>query len=236
VIEPVVELLPSFRGTPLKRHVRLAKKMVRSGSLAPHDRFIADSIYLSASEQHELLTEGQWDAWAGDTQSRHKSHLDRVSHADFLNQMMYLDSKMFMPSLNLNYNDKMSMASSVEVRVPFLDRAFVEWAACTIPPALKLHGDQTKHIFRRAMQPLLPTEVLRQPKAGFGAPIDYWLSNDLRELVDDLLSPAGITKRGIFNPSTVQRYIKAQRSGRRDVSYQIWTLLTLELWMQIFID
>ena len=235
-LEPLVAQLPSFRGTPLKGRVRLAKKMVRSGSLLPRERFITDSVYLSEHEQDELLTGAQSRQWVGDLRSRHRAYLDRVSHADFLNQMMYLDMKTFMPSLNLNYNDKMSMASSVEVRVPFLDRAFVEWTACNVAPQFKLRHGQTKYLLRRAMEPLLPPEVLRQPKAGFGAPIDYWLANDLRELVDDLLSPAVITKRGIFNVTTVEGYIKDQRSGRRDVAYQIWILLTLELWMRAFID
>ncbi len=99
--------------------------------------------------------------------------------ADFLNQMLYLDTKIFMTSLNLNYNDKMSMASSVEVRVPFLDRELAEFVAWNIPPHLKLKGflrPTTKHIFRHAMQDILPAEVLKQPKAGFAAPVDYWLA------------------------------------------------------------
>src|SRR6185369_2077035 len=105
---------------------------------------------------------------------------ESVQGADFLNQMLYLDSKIFMPSLNLTYNDKMSMASSVEVRVPFLDRELAEFVAWNVAPALKLKGrlrPTTKYIFRKAMGSLLPDEILRQPKAGFGAPVDYWLAN-----------------------------------------------------------
>ncbi len=107
------------------------------------------------------------------------------------NQMLYLDTKIFMVSLNLTYNDKMSMASSVEVRVPFLDRELAEFVAWNVPPHMKLRGvlrPTTKYIFRKAMRDVLPAEVLRQPKAGFAAPVDYWLAHDLREMVDDLLS------------------------------------------------
>jgi asparagine synthase (glutamine-hydrolysing) len=86
------------------------------------------------------------------------------------------------------------------------------------------------------MRDTLPREVLRQPKAGFGAPVDYWLANDLKGMVDDLLSPSQVRKRRIFQPSAVQRFVEEHRSGRRDWSMQIWQFLTLELWMQTFLD
>jgi asparagine synthase (glutamine-hydrolysing) len=153
--------------------------------------------------------------------------------------MLYLDSKIFMPSLNLNYNDKMSMASSVEVRVPFLDREFAEFAAWNIPPHMKLKGflrPTTKYIFRKAMSGIVPDEVLRQPKAGFAAPVDYWLANDLKEMVDDLLSESQIRSRGVFRPEAVQRFVNEHRKGAQDWSMQIWQFLTLELWQRTFMD
>ncbi|MEP6643480.1 MAG: asparagine synthase C-terminal domain-containing protein, partial [Acidobacteriaceae bacterium] len=169
----------------------------------------------------------------------HLSSFAKVEHADFLNQMLYLDSKIFMTSLNLNYNDKMSMASSVEVRVPFLDRELAEFVAWNVPPGLKLKGrwrPTTKYIFRKAMQNFLPREVLRQPKAGFAAPVDYWLANDLKEMVDDLLSETRIRERGLFRPEVVRAYVDEHRSGAQDWSMQIWQFLTLEIWMQTFLD
>jgi len=101
---------------------------------------------------------------------------------------------------------------------------------------LKLHGRRTKHILREAMRPLLPTEVLEQKKAGFGAPADYWLANDLREMVDDLLSESSLKRRGLFDPAAVRVLVDQQRSGRQDWSAQVWQFLTLELWMKAFID
>jgi asparagine synthase (glutamine-hydrolysing) len=141
-----------------------------------------------------------------------------------------------MVSLNLNYNDKMSMASSVEVRVPFLDWEFAEWVAWNVPPNLKLHSRTTKHILREAMRPVLPEEVLNQKKAGFGAPADYWLAYDLREMVDDLLSASRINERQLFDAQVVRRLVEEQRAGLGDWSAHIWQLLTLELWMQTFLD
>jgi asparagine synthase (glutamine-hydrolysing) len=86
------------------------------------------------------------------------------------------------------------------------------------------------------MQDVLPREVLQQPKAGFAAPVDYWLAHDLKEMLDDLLSPAQLRHRGLFQPAVVQRYIDEHRSGRQDWSMQLWQFLTLELWMQTFLD
>ena len=238
--ESALETLPSLRGTFLKGSVRLAKKMARSASLAPEDRFIRNCTYLDATQKMNLYTaEVQSQLREFDPAHRHHAGFDTVREADFLHQMLYLDTKIFMASLNLNYNDKMSMASSVEVRVPFLDRELAEFAAWSIPPDLKLKGffrPRTKHIFRRAMQDLLPAEVLRQPKAGFAAPVDYWLAHDLRDTVDDLLSETNLRRRGLFRPEAVRRYVDEHRNGTEDWSMQIWQFLTLEHWMRIFLD
>jgi len=240
MVEGALALLPSFRGTRFKGQLRLARKMARSASLGPVDRFIANCTYLDASQKSALYTSDlAADIADSDPAGQHRSAFERVQGADFLHQMLYLDSKIFMTSLNLNYNDKMSMASSVEVRVPFLDRELAEFVAWNVPPGLKLKGfwkPTTKYIFRKAMRDILPREVLRQPKAGFAAPVDYWLAHDLKEMVDDLLSPAQLGKRGLLRPDVVSRYIQEQRSGRRDWSMQLWQFLTLELWMRTFLD
>jgi asparagine synthase (glutamine-hydrolysing) len=144
-----------------------------------------------------------------------------------------------MTTLNLTYNDKMSMASSIEVRVPFLDRELAEFVAWNVRPGWKLKGKWrpvTKYIFREAMRSMLPKEVLRQPKAGFAAPVDYWLACDLRPMVDDLLSESQVRRRGLFRPEVVRQYIDEHRRGAEDWSMQIWQLLTLEIWMQLFLD
>jgi asparagine synthase (glutamine-hydrolysing) len=239
-IEKGLLALPGFRGSALKGSVRLAKKMARSGSLPSAERFIMDSTYLSAAQKLDLYSrEVQHELAEYDPTLAHQGAFERVADADFLNQMLYLDTKIFMTSLNLTYNDKMSMASSVEVRVPFLDRELAEFVAWNVPPSLKLKGrfrPATKYILRQAMKDILPSEVLQQPKAGFAAPVDYWLANDLREMVDDLLSESQVRSRGLLRPDAVRRYIHEHRSGAQDWSMQIWQFLTLELWMRTFLD
>ena len=240
VAEVALTALPSFRGTALKGRIRLAKKMSRSASLRPVDRFIANCTYLDESQKSALYgSDLGSEIHASDPAGRHRGAFERVEHADFLNQMLYLDTKIFMATLNLTYNDKMSMASSVEVRVPFLDRELAEFVAWNVPPSLKLKGSvrsTTKYIFREAMRDILPREVLRQPKAGFAAPVDYWLAHDLKEMIDDLLSPSRLSKRGLFRPEAVRQFVDEHRSGGRDWSMQLWQFLTLELWMQTFLD
>jgi asparagine synthase (glutamine-hydrolysing) len=233
--------LPSLRGSRMKGSVRLAKKMARSAALSPAEAFIRNCTYLDAQQKSDLyaLKSQQLASGNPNADDQHLAAFGRVQHADFLNQMLYLDTKIFMPTLNLTYNDKMSMASSVEVRVPFLDRGLAEFVAWNVKPEWKLKGKwrpETKHIFRAAMRSMLPEEVMRQPKAGFAAPVDYWLARDLRPMVDDLLSESQVRKRGLFRPEVVRRYIDEQRRGAEDWSMQIWQLLTLEIWMQLFLD
>ena len=240
VIAGALDALPTLRGTALKGRLRLAKKMARSASLDPVDRFIANCTYLDHGQKSTLyVSDLAAQIASSDPAQQHRAAFEVVHDADFLHQMLYLDSKIFMTSLNLTYNDKMSMASSVEVRVPFLDRELAEFAAWNVPPDLKLTGfwkPTTKYIFREAMRDFLPREVLQQPKAGFAAPVDYWLAHDLKAMVDDLLSPTQLAKRGLFRPDAVQRFIVEHRSGRQDWSMQLWQFLTLELWMQTFLD
>jgi asparagine synthase (glutamine-hydrolysing) len=238
--ERAITALPGMRGTMLKGNLRLGKKMARSASLSAVDRFITNCTYLDNGEKASLYAPAIAAECLGfEATARHRLNFELVHDADFLHQMLYVDTKIFMSSLNLTYNDKMSMASSVEVRVPFLDREFAEFVAWNVPPRLKLKGvlrPTTKYIFRKAMGKILPKEVLHQPKAGFAAPVDYWLAHDLREMVDDLLSPSQLAKRGIFRPETVRRFVDEHRSGRHDWSMQLWQFLTLELWMQVFLD
>src|SRR5580692_7686914 len=238
-LEGVVASLPALRGTFLKGRIRLAKKMARSASLDPVERFIANCTYFDGDQKAELYSDGFSEAGVSDPAREHYAAFGRVEHADFLHQMLYLDTKIFMASLNLTYNDKMSMASSVEVRVPFLDRELAEFVAWNVKPEWKLKGKwrpTTKHIFREAMRGMLADEVMRQPKAGFAAPVDYWLAHDLRPLVDDLLSESQVRRRGLFRSDVVRRYIDEHRRGAEDWSMQIWQLLTLEIWTRLFLD
>src|SRR5262249_30159170 len=171
IVEPLALAMPAMRGTPVKGYVRLAKKMARSASLGPREYFLTNSTYLDASQRGALYSDETREHVEGvfggagvvdPSWAAHLASFDEVAHADFLNQMLYVDARAFMVSLNLTYNDKMSMAASAEVRVPFLDWELAQWTAANIPPGLKLRDNTGKYILREAMAPLLPAEVLTQ--------------------------------------------------------------------------
>lgn len=154
---------------------------------------------------------------------------------DPLQRMLYLETRHFLADHNLNYTDKTSMAHGVEVRVPLLDRELVDFAA-RIPPRMKQKGRVGKSIFKRAMQPLLPRDVIYRKKSGFGAPLAQWLRNDLRDLVEDTLSERSLANRGLFDPQGVRRLINLQRTNTVDGTYPLFAVMCVELWLRMFVD
>ncbi len=152
-----------------------------------------------------------------------------------LNRMLYLECRHFLADHNLNYTDKMSMAAGVEVRVPLLDPGLVALAA-RLPVKFKQRGREGKWVFKKAMEGILPNNVIYRPKTGFGAPLRAWLHGPLRPLMGDLLSERTLTRRGWFDPAAVARLVAADRYGRTDAAYSIFAVLCMELWAKIFLD
>jgi asparagine synthase (glutamine-hydrolysing) len=152
-----------------------------------------------------------------------------------LNKALYWEMKTFLPDHNLNYTDKLSMATGVEVRVPFLDIELVEFST-TIPPHIKMKGNTTKYILKKLMESYLPKDVIYRAKAGFGAPVRQWITHDLDKKINSYLNTDAINRRGIFDAEKVQELIKANREGLIDASYSIWGLLAIESWHRKFVD
>ena len=152
-----------------------------------------------------------------------------------LNRMLYLEQKHYLADHNLNYTDKMSMATGVEVRVPLLDPDLVKLAA-QLPIQYKQNGKQGKWIFKKAMEGILPNDVIYRPKTGFGVPIRGWIHGPLKILVRDILSESSIKKRGWFNSKAVTLLLNKDEMGKIDASYSIFALLCIELWARIFLD
>jgi asparagine synthase (glutamine-hydrolysing) len=211
-------------------------KFLRGIDLPAIERYLVYSSYFKKEELNALLTpELAASLRDHDPFRHHRRYLERVSGEHWLNQVMYLDAKTFLPCLNLTYTDKMSMAASTEVRVPLLDDEVVELAA-RVPARYKLHGLTRKWVFKKSMEGTLPKDVIWRPKAGFGAPVRSWLVGELKPMVDDVLSPSAVAARGLFDPAEVQRLIQANEAGTEDNALRLWALLTLELWQQEFID
>jgi asparagine synthase (glutamine-hydrolysing) len=128
----------------------------------------------------------------------------------------------------------MSMATSVEVRVPLLDDELVALAA-RIPSSLKLRRWRRKYVFKRSQEGILPRDIIWRRKAGFGAPIRAWLDRDLKPLLDDLLSESVVGRRGLLQRRTVAGLRAENAAGIADNSLQLYALLTLELWLDTFL-
>ena len=152
-----------------------------------------------------------------------------------LNRMLYLEGKHFLADHNLNYTDKMGMAAGVEVRVPLLDLDLIDLAG-SLPVGVKQRGRIGKWIFKKAMEPFLPHDVIYRPKTGFGVPLRHWLQTILKPLVDDVLSDPSLSSRGVFDLGAVQRLRLADQMGRVDATYTIFSMVCLELWCRQYID
>ncbi|MEW5957100.1 MAG: asparagine synthase (glutamine-hydrolyzing) [Chloroflexota bacterium] len=154
---------------------------------------------------------------------------------DDLARLLYLNIQTYLPDDLLVKADRTSMANSLEVRSPFLDQELVRFAA-TIPSQLKLKGMATKYILKRALADWVPSEILHRSKHGFGVPVGRWFRTSWRDYMQETLLSKRARQRGYFSEPGLRRLIDQHLAGQRDFGHALWTLLTLELWHQIFID
>jgi asparagine synthase (glutamine-hydrolysing) len=162
-------------------------------------------------------------------QSKHfyRAAVTDKQFSDPLAMVQYLDFKTYLPGDILTKVDRASMANSLEVRVPFLDYRFVEWAA-QLPTAVKLRGAEGKAILKKAMEPLLPREVLYRKKMGFAVPIDMWFRGPLTRRVESMLNGEVLRDSGVFDPARLGSLLREHESGRRNHSAVLWALLMFE--------
>lgn len=232
VLAGSANLLPA--SSPLSR--RLGKAF-RYADLPADDRLISYFFWLEPEQAHGLLApELRRQLAADELFAPLRETLSRVpAGATPLDKMLTLECKHFLTDHNLNYTDKMGMAAGVEVRVPLLDLDLVSLAG-KLPSQIKQKGREGKWIFKKAMEPYLPPDVIYRPKTGFGVPLRNWLQGRLKPLVDEVLSPASLRKRGIFDPEAVARLIAADRSGRIDAAYTLFGIVCMELWCKQYLD
>jgi asparagine synthase (glutamine-hydrolysing) len=127
------------------------------------------------------------------------------------------------------------MAASVESRPPLVDHRIVEFMF-SLPRHHRIRGWRQKYLLKKSAEGLLPDRIINRPKEPFGAPLRSWIRRDLREMVDDVLSPLALKNRGLFNPTTVRHLIQSDREGKEDNALLIWSILTREIWFRTFID
>lgn len=161
--------------------------------------------------------------------------LARTDATDTVSRMLYVDTKLWLPDDLLARGDKMSMAASLEARVPLLDHRLVEFAA-TLPPHLKVKGLERKYLLKKVAREWLPEPILSRRKQGFPMPMARWLRGEAREFCHDLLSPDMVSRRGIFSPARVLRVLDEHDSQAADHGPLLWALISIELWHRAFVD
>ncbi len=229
LVEPMVGLLPSGRGSRLQDLGRYAKEFVRSADMQWSEQYMG---YLTIGDPTRLQTLA--DSQLGAAQ-RFLGVCDDAGGDDPLQQLMYVDSQTQLPEALLLLSDKMTMACSLECRVPFLHHPFAEFAS-RIPADVKAPGGNLKQLLKNSLTDVLPDSVLNRRKRGFGAPVGTWLMEELAPLSASLLSQDALGRRNLVDPKAVTDVLNAHRSNQQDYTDLIMVLMNLELWCRIFQD
>lgn len=212
-----------------KGFINKTKRFVEGAALPAslqHSRWM---MFLNDAEKNQLYQPALRDKLNGDTTSLLLEYFDQAARLEPLARQQYVDIKTYLAENILTKVDRMSMAVSLEARVPLLDYRIVEFAL-SLPPHLKLRRGQTKVILRRAMGGQLPETVLNKPKQGFSIPLKRWLCGPLQPLMMDLLNVDVVRRRGYFQIETVTRWISEHLGGRANHSHRLWGLMVFELW------
>jgi len=185
--------------------------------------------------QPDFLRQLIADAITIDPVDHFRGYFTGRERGDPIAELLAVNLSTYLPGDLLVKTDRMTMANSLEARCPFLDHWLLEYAS-RIPSSLKLRGMTTKYVLKRALEGILPREIIWRKKHGFGVPIGRWFRAGLKDfLCDNLLSPTAL-RRGYFDEQAVRRLVGEHLSGKRDHGHRLWALLTLEIWHRVFID
>jgi asparagine synthase (glutamine-hydrolysing) len=216
-------------------HGMKGKNFLRHVARDAQGRYLDSVSFFHADERGELLAPEirlALEAW--DAETFFRGPFDRLSGLPFAAQMMAFDFETYLPEDCLTKVDRMSMAHSIESRVPLLDHLVIEFAA-SLPIAMKINGDRRKHLLKQLAFRLVPPQLLDRPKQGFGVPIGHWFRGSMRDVFGDVLRSAESRQRGYFNPLFVDRILDEHLAGKRDHSLRLWQLVVFELWHKQYV-
>jgi asparagine synthase (glutamine-hydrolysing) len=219
---------------PLSRrlpHNAKGRNFIHNIALDPADRFL-DSMSIFTRLNKDLLYAGRMRQFLNDDHSRtvdFQALANRVKTGSATDELLYIDSKTYLPGDILTKVDRMSMAASLEARAPLLDHKLIDFVT-TIPAAFKLKGLETKYIMKKAVADLVPDQILNRPKQGFGVPIQEWINRQLRERIREELANLTSGHRDFIDQKYVQVLLDEHERGRRDHSMSLWSLFMFQLW------
>ena len=223
--------LPTDRHSGLLNNLRLAKGFMASAEMSSDERYRSYLQVLSRRHVSALLLE---ESAAGPSDSLARAFA-AAGNEDELNRMFAVDAETQLPDDLLLLTDKMSMAVSLECRVPLLDHQLVELAAA-MPAVIKVRDGRLKHLLKASLADLLPDEILNRKKRGFGTPMGAWLKRELAPLLKRLLAADVVQARGLFNQGVVNRLIADHQANRIDGTDILLAMMNLEIWSRIFLD
>jgi asparagine synthase (glutamine-hydrolysing) len=230
VLMPLARRLPSDRHSPLLNAMRLAKSFVLSQGVGELERYRQYVGVFAGADLESLLV--------APPTFRHDALADAFSSvmaSDAVEKLMEVDVLTQLPDDLLALTDRMTMATSIECRVPLIDQDLVD-LALSAPVSLKVQGRELKHLLKAALRGILPEEILYRSKRGFGAPMGAWLKESLSGLVEALLSRAALERRGLFRWQAVEALIDAHRRNREDHTDHLQALVNLEIFSRIYLD
>jgi asparagine synthase (glutamine-hydrolysing) len=214
------------------------RRFAYSMTLPLRDRYIDGLCFQSVEPADRSLFSADFLAWAKTRvlpAELFRNYFDRAPAQDPLSRMQYLDLKTYLPGDVLCKVDRMSMATSLEVRSPLLDHVFVEWAV-SLAPKWRMRMGQPKYVLKKVAERLgVPSQVLYRPKQGFALPLVHWFREQLKDELPELLLDSRALQRGYFDPKAVRRVLDEHSRGRFDHSGLIWQLLIFELWHRNFL-
>lgn len=222
-------LLPSDRHSRLLNTLRLARGFLASAELPPDERYRA---YLQVLDRDTVSALTRGGTGSSDALA---AAFAGAGHEDALNRMFAVDAETQLPDDLLLLTDKMSMAVSLECRVPLLDRELVELAAA-IPESLKVKNGRLKHLMKSALADILPPDILDRKKRGFGTPMGAWLKRDLAPVLRRLLARDVVRDRGLFDSDVVARLVTDHEAARIDGTDALLALMNLEIWSRLYLD
>lgn len=233
LIEPIVRSLPVSQKN-LSFDYK-AKRFIKSANYDAVTRHHSWFGSFAISDHDALLTENVLSQTSGDIYQAPRDLLKLCDAKHRIEQMQYLDMNFYMAEDILSKVDRASMSVSLETRAPFLDPRVGQFAA-SIPLDYKLRGNKGKYILKKAMEDLLPADILSRSKKGFGIPIAAWLKGRLNPLMHDLLAPDRLKDQGIFDPQYVATLIREHETNIASHHKQLWTLLVFQLWHDNFLQ
>jgi len=217
-----------------RKYVPDLLRRLRSGE----ELFWGGALFFDETQKRELILQSGKAKYISSHEVV-RENLDRLlqsrPEADQLERMIYQDLKLRLAELLLMRVDKLTMSTSIEARVPFLDHRLVEFAMA-LPRRMKYRDGETKYILKRALQGIVPEWVLQRKKQGFGAPVNEWMLDRMGGFVEDRLFNSGLRRLGIFDYEQISHLLDEHRSRRVNYSFHLWTLLNLSLWYDQWID